>query len=1007
MSSRRRTAPAWAFLALAGGFLAAQEPDARERGTDAPATQTVRLWVEVRDAGGRVPEDVGPDDLVIREDGAALRPLTVDPAGPRLRAAGAEPARLAVWFDLPAAGKGTLRRAADALASIVGPLTALGDVDVVMAGEEPEDVLTTRDDLVLGQRLAWASTNNLAEGRVLALRQATLLDALRLAHAPGVTPEEIAERVKAGIDEELELLRERQDQLVGWASAQPRRGPRVLLLVTDGFDLDPLDFYGEHLETSAWRAALRETDAALVFETAVRDTARALAALGWTVLPLTVAPSERDAEDLAPTLIESTDQSGIRTGGAGVTIRPGSLFRRGKDKEEAPAVPVARFADPLAPLRLYAEASGGEVVTSQRGLADAVERYARRFEVAYESTLARDAGLRPLEVEGRSGWTVRAPRWRSRGVPESVAALRLRELLRGVPAGGDLDVAAVLRLGDALPDTAIPGHLEARVQLADLYGEERPKDASFRVTVGIAVPGETPRIEGRLVTGQDLTGLEEWPFRTALEVPPAATEIAVLVEELDLERWGGTRAGVLAGPADDAPPAPRVIEIERPDDELLRGRMRFSTRVWDSRVERVLFQLDERDVAEATRPSFTARLDLGRSPRRQTLTAVAFDAAGAELGRDSVILNAGSGGLLVDIIRPEKLEGTGAVEFEASVAVPVERRLDRVLFFWNSDTVATLFAPPFRQRIDIPPDKPVGYVRVVAMLDDGTVAEDVAFMNGPRAGERIDVNLVELFVVVTNDQGRPVRGLTQDDFRVREQGRDQEIAGFSDAGDLPLTLGMAIDSSASMFVKLPTVQRAAIRFLRSTFTEQDRAFVVDFDDQPRLVRATTHQLESVERSIESLEPSGRTALWESIVYSLVQLQGVRGRKALIVFSDGADEDDNFPFTSCLSFAKKMGVPIYLILMKRKPRESAGLSLFIRSFETKVDRLVASTGGRVFYAKEYENLDEVYDEIETELRSQYLLTYYPKSNGGNASWRHVDVQVVRQGLRPRTLSGYWP
>jgi predicted RNA-binding protein with PUA-like domain len=76
-------------------------------------------------------------------------------------------------------------------------------------------------------------------------------------------------------------------------------------------------------------------------------------------------------------------------------------------------------------------------------------------------------------------------------------------------------------------------------------------------------------------------------------------------------------------------------------------------------------------------------------------------------------------------------------------------------------------------------------------------------------------------------------------------------------------------------------------------------------------------------------------------------------------------------------------------------------------ETKVDRLVASTGGRVFYAKEYENLDEVYDEIETELRSQYLLTYYPKSNGGNASWRHVDVQVVRQGLRPRTLSGYWP
>lgn len=1007
MSSRRRTTLAWAFLALGGGFLAAQE--AQETVTPAPA-QTVRLWVEIRDAGGRVPADVGPDDLEIREGGEALRPLTVDPAGPRLRAASAEPTRFVVWFDLPTAGKGTVRRAADGLASIVRRLTSLGEVDVVMAGDEPEDVLTTRDELVLGQRLSWASTNNPAEGRVLALRQATLDDALRLARAPAATPEEVADRVKAGIDEELELLRERQDQLVSWVSAQPRRGPRVLLLVTDGFDLDPLAFYGEHLEAAAWRAALRETAGALAFEAAVGETARALAALGWTVLPVALPASERDADDLAPTLIESTDQSGITTGGAGVTIRPGSIFRRAKEKEkEAPAVPEARFADPLAPLRLYAEASGGEVIAGERGLEDAVERYARRFEVSYASTLERDAGLQALAVAARrGGWTVAAPRWRSRGVPESVAALRVRELLRGVPAGGDLDVAAVLRLGEAVPETAIPGHLEARVQLADLYGEEdRPEDASFRVTVGIAVPGEAPRIERRLVTGQDLTDLEEWPFRTAIEVPPTATEVAVLVEELDRERWGGTRAGVLTGPAEDEEPAVRVIEIERPDEELLQGRMRFSTRTYDDRVARVLFQLDERAVAEAKRPPFAARIDLGRSPRRQTLTAVAYDAAGAELGRDSVILNAGSGGLLVDIIRPEKLEGTGRVEFEANVAVPVERRLDRVLFFWNSEPVATLFAPPFRQRIYIPPDKPVGYVRVVAMLDDGTVAEDVAFMNGPNAGTRIDVNLVELFVVVTNDQGRPVRGLTREDFRVREEGREQEIATFSDAGDLPLTLGMAIDSSASMFVKLPTVQRAAIRFLRSTFGAEDRAFVVDFDTQPRLVRATTHQLESVERSIESLEPSGRTALWESIVYSLVQLQGVRGRKALIVFSDGADEDDEFPFSSCLSFAKKMGVPIYLILMKKQPHDSGGLSLLVRSFETKVDRLVESTGGRVFYAKEYQNLDEVYDDIEHELRSQYLLTYYPKTNGGTASWRDVDVDVLRKGLRPRTLSGYWP
>ena len=103
----------------------------------------------------------------------------------------------------------------------------------------------------------------------------------------------------------------------------------------------------------------------------------------------------------------------------------------------------------------------------------------------------------------------------------------------------------------------------------------------------------------------------------------------------------------------------------------------------------------------------------------------------------------------------------------------------------------------------------------------------------------------------------------------------------------------------------------------------------------------------------------------------------------------------------------MGVPIYLILMKREPRESPGLSLLTRSFETRVDRLVESTGGRVFYAKEYANLDHVYDEIETELRSQYLLTYYPKTDGGGSRWRDVDVDVLRKGLRPRSRSGYWP
>jgi VWFA-related protein len=250
-----------------------------------------------------------------------------------------------------------------------------------------------------------------------------------------------------------------------------------------------------------------------------------------------------------------------------------------------------------------------------------------------------------------------------------------------------------------------------------------------------------------------------------------------------------------------------------------------------------------------------------------------------------------------------------------------------------------------------------------------------------------------------------VRGLRQQDFVVREDGAEQAIATFSAAGDLPLTIGLAIDSSASMFVKLPSVQSAAARFLRSTMGGEDRVFVVDFDSQPRLARSLTADLDRALRAVESLEASGRTALWESVVFSLVQLQGVTGRKALVVFSDGADEDDRFPFRSCLQVARRMGVPVYLILMRREPK-GLGTGLLWRSFSSRVDRLVEATGGRVFYTRDHRDLGTVYDEIESELRAQYLLAYYASPARGDG-WRDVDVELRQPGLTPRTLSGYWP
>lgn len=1000
-----------------------------------------RLWVEVRNEKGQWPEGLIAADLEVAEGG---REVALAGLGPRL--ADGPAARFVLYFDQTLAGSRTIKLAAEGLSSLASDLSRLGEVEIVMAGDEgPETVLRSHDELILGERLARAALTDTGELEILEIRRRALRELGR--SLPFPAPEEIARIVTDAVVEEIELVRQRWEELLvrvlevreeavddgvesdgtNGLRTVPTAGPQVLVVMLDGFDLDPLEFYTGHLEGEALRTVARSAARLPTLDTEIDELARTLAAAGWTVFPVSFPAAEGEQPGLEYSAVESAeetapgDREGI-TSAPGFTVRPGSLFRRRQVEGPEGEAPEAVLVQPLKPLRLLADETGGELLSSGPALRDALERLAGRVELIYRSDLEIDGRSRSLEVRPqRPGWTVQSRRWLARGIPEAVAGVRLRRLLAGFEGDGGLELAAVLQLdeptGDEEPST---GTLEARLDLHDLEAaapvgrppvEERTgfDDADFRVSVAIATEGGEIPIRSEIFTGQDLRQRREWQYKTDLELPAGATEVAVLIEELGRGHWGGRRATVVQGDwadAGDLLPAPAVIEIRRPDQELLRGRIKFETDVYDPQVAAVDFLLDDREIAHQTWPPYAARIDLGRIPRRRELTVIAFDRAGTELGRNSVILNGGSGGLAVDIVSPHPARGTGLVEVEAEIAVPVERRLDRVLFFWNNQPVATLYGPPFRQRVDVPAQKPAGYVRVVAMLDDGTTSEDVIFMNGPAASDRLEVNLVELYVVVTDENGRPVRGLTEIDFRVREDGREQEIATFSDASDLPLTLGMAIDSSASMFVKLPSIQRAAIDFLHSTFSKQDRAFVVDFDTEPRLARATTASMDRLQQSIAGLEANGRTALWESIVFSLVQLQGVRGRKALIVFSDGADEDDQFPFGSAMDIAKKVGVPIYLILMKKEPRQSVGLSLFTRSFSSRINRLVEATGGRAFYAREYDRLGDLYAEIEYELRCQYLLAYYPRDSASNRAWRDVDVNVARKGLQPRTLSGYW-
>jgi len=349
----------------------------------------------------------------------------------------------------------------------------------------------------------------------------------------------------------------------------------------------------------------------------------------------------------------------------------------------------------------------------------------------------------------------------------------------------------------------------------------------------------------------------------------------------------------------------------------------------------------------------------------------------------------------------------GPVDVEIALDVPRDRRLERLEIYWNDELAATLYGPPYRHRVNIPRDRPVGYLRASVRLTDGTIAEDAVLLNSTSVGERLDVRLIELYVVVTDRDGRPVRGLGKNDFRLLQDGREQEISGFDDAGALPLSLGLAFDSSASMFLKLPAVREAARTLLTGGLSARDRALLVDFDSEPRLVTGMTGSLDTVSAGLGTLLADGNSDLFKAIIFSLEKLQTVFGRKALVVYSDGIGEGEKTSYRACIRAARRSNVPVYLIVTNQRAAQAteSGTPGSLDGYAERLHDLATATGGRAFFVMPNQNLTDVHANILQELRSQYLLTYYPPTTAAEV-WRKVQVELKKRGYQARTMSGYY-
>ena len=450
----------------------------------------------------------------------------------------------------------------------------------------------------------------------------------------------------------------------------------------------------------------------------------------------------------------------------------------------------------------------------------------------------------------------------------------------------------------------------------------------------------------------------------------------------------------------EAPPSdfrPSSISILPPVRDILTGLQRFETKAAEGIVA-VDFYLDGTKMLTRTKGPFQADLNLGPLPRRHEIRVVAYDARGRSVGEDELHVNEGSESFRVKILSPQRGKtASGPTTVVADATAPEGRSIAKMEFYSNETKVATLYQPPWQQVVPFRKSGSLGYVRVVGTLDDGLVAEDVRYVNAPAYISEVNVDAVELYTTVTQGN-RPVDGLTPANFTVLEDGKPQQVAQFEHVTNLPLTVGVAIDTSASMIENLPAAEKAAIDFIDETIGEKDRGFTMSFDDSPYTLCRLTGNRERLDRSFAGLRAEGSTALYDAVVYALYQFSGVKGKKALVLLTDGKDTTSKYDFDTLLDYVKKAGVAVY----------GVGLNVSKAELEVKakLNRLAEASGGTTFYISDTKSLANVYKQINNELRTQYLLTYYSSNPTPDNKWRKVEVKVTPKNLTARTISGYY-
>jgi VWFA-related protein len=283
---------------------------------------------------------------------------------------------------------------------------------------------------------------------------------------------------------------------------------------------------------------------------------------------------------------------------------------------------------------------------------------------------------------------------------------------------------------------------------------------------------------------------------------------------------------------------------------------------------------------------------------------------------------------------------------------------------------------------------------------------------------KTEVNLVNVFATVRDKNKRVVTDLKQDDFKIYEDGHEEKISFFSKEMSLPITLGLLLDTSGSEQNMLPAIQDGGSRFIHRVLKKGDEAMVISFDSDVDLLSDFTDDRNILDRAINKARiniPGGGmiagnpgpiggsanitgTALYDAIYLACGdKLNGEAGRKAIVIVTDAQDEGSKTRLEEAVEAAQRTDTVIHILLVA-DPRFGGNMGV--------ARKLTEETGGRLIVVSSERKLEEAFDQISEELRSQYMLGYYPTNNNKDGKFRKIKVDMNNHDLKVLARKGYY-